>query len=644
MTLIQFLAEWIVRSSILILVGTLLLWLLHVRNPSLRLSAWTVILAGSLAIPLLTEALPKVPLPLLRPPAKPSPAAALPLTREPVVTLPWNTIPDITYTRTPFQSVHAKPFDRMRLAAILYTLAAMALLLRLFSGLVLSQRLLRRSRLTGILCDGIEVRESDGVASPVTIGIRRPAVLLPPDWCDWDAAKLHAVLAHERSHIRRRDPAVQFVSAIHRALLWASPLSWFLDRSIVRTAEQISDDDAITVTRDRVSYAEILLEFVQRGAVRTNSLGVPMARYDRPEERIRRILNSSAIPRGVTRWGILAILGLGLPITYLAAAAHPQAATNRRALQIAHTAPRTEVPPPAIAPTPTGATVPTPAPMSDPSAAAVDSAKPRSPIRPEPTPKSVTTQDKPVVAERAAFEVASIKPVKPGVPHMVGVRVFPGGRITISSFSLKALVVSAFGLSHWQISCGDECAENDLYDVEATPPEALRSSIKDLRYTLFGIEDAHLREMLQSLLIDRFQLKFHRETKTGDVYLLVQSGKTLRLRPSDAPSEVADPSADLGAFGSIGYAGGQWNIFATSMPQLAKFASGFVLHAPVLDRTELSGSFDYRQRVPDLEPKYSGDQSDSFLSYLAELGLKLERSRGPVEMLVIDHASKPSPN
>jgi uncharacterized protein (TIGR03435 family) len=68
------------------------------------------------------------------------------------------------------------------------------------------------------------------------------------------------------------------------------------------------------------------------------------------------------------------------------------------------------------------------------------------------------------------------------------------------------------------------------------------------------------------------------------------------------------------------------------------------LHVPVLDRTGLSGSFDYTQRQPDLEPKYSGDQSDSFLNYLAEAGLKVERAKGPVETFVIDYAAKPSPN
>ncbi len=575
MTAIQFLGAWLVRSSILVLAGTLLLWLLRVNNPRARLTAWMVLLAGSLLLPLLTAALPQVPLSIPLPPARTYPAVASSLARLPVVIHPWTTVRDTISAPAP-QAVNAKPSNRMRLAALLYALVALILLLRLFCGLALSLRILRRSRATGIVAGGIEVCESDRVASPVAIGLLRPAILLPPDWRDWGSAKLDAVLAHEQSHIRRRDPAVQFLSAIHRALLWAGPLSWFLDRQIVRTAEHVSDDDAVAATRDRLSYAELLLEFVQRSSGQADSLGVAMARHDRPEKRIRRILNSAAIPHAVTRWGILAILGLAAPLAYLAAAASPQYAP-----------------------------------------------------RPDPP---------------AAFDVASIKPVDPTVPHLVGVKVYPGGRVVISTFSLRTLIATAFGLSIWQISGGDQWTVKDTYDIEAKPPEALQSSIRSLRYTNFGIDDERLRAMLQTLLIDRFQLKLHRETKTGDVCLLERGGKTLRLRPAESRTAGADPPADRSSFGSIGYVGGKWAIFATTMPQLANFASGFILHVPVLDRTGLRGSFDYTQRQPDLEPKYDGDQSDSFRSYLAELGLKLERAKGPVETFVIDHAAKPSPN
>ena len=60
MTTVEFLAEWALRSAILILAGALLLWALRVKDSSVRLAAWTAMLIGSLAIPALT-ALPKIP-------------------------------------------------------------------------------------------------------------------------------------------------------------------------------------------------------------------------------------------------------------------------------------------------------------------------------------------------------------------------------------------------------------------------------------------------------------------------------------------------------------------------------------------------------------------------------------------------------
>jgi uncharacterized protein (TIGR03435 family) len=250
----------------------------------------------------------------------------------------------------------------------------------------------------------------------------------------------------------------------------------------------------------------------------------------------------------------------------------------------------------------------------------------------------VTAQDQP--ATPSEYEVASVKPVVPNVPHMVGVRVYPGGRLVLTTLSLRSLAAVAFGVSYWQVSGGDVWTEKDEYDLEAKPTENLRSKIKDLRYTNFSIEDEHLRKMLQAVLIDRFQLKFHREIKTGAVYLLQRNANALPLRPAKSPSSDAEDSAGRG---SIGYVGGTWGIFATTMPQLARFAADHILRAPVLDRTDLAGPFDYKQSVPDAEPNYTNN-SESFLNLVKELGLKLQRSRGPVETLVIDQASKPSSN
>jgi membrane fusion protein, multidrug efflux system len=351
MTTIQFLAEWALRSSILILSGAMLLRALRVKDPSIRLAAWTAMLFGSLAIPVLAGALPNVPMKMVRwtmprVAARPAAATAMVYDAAPAPIGPVSR-PDGSFAKPGARDIAR--FDWARTAAALYVLAALALLLRLGVGLAMCWRLLGRSRATGRAAEGIQIRESDRIAAPVTLGIARPAIVLPGDWRRWEVAKLDAVLAHERSHVRRHDPAVQLLSAIHRALLWASPLSWFLHQRIVRVAEEASDDWAVAAT-DRTSYAEVLLDFM-RGPKKNPAWGahwqgVPMARYGRPEKRIRRILYGTTLSRGVTRWSVAAILALGSPLAYLVAAAAPQGAPSISSPAPAAPSPQAPVPAP----------------------------------------------------------------------------------------------------------------------------------------------------------------------------------------------------------------------------------------------------------------------------------------------------------
>jgi beta-lactamase regulating signal transducer with metallopeptidase domain len=307
MTTILF--EWALRSSILIVSGALLLWVLRVKDASIRWAAWTAMLCASLAIPALTVALPKLPLVVMRvaPPRIEAPVVVYHAPEEPTPAVS----PSYVGVEKRGNAV-SKPFDWARAAVMIYVPVALALLLRLSLGLAMSLRLLRRSRVTGRATEGIEIRESDRVAPPVALGIAHPAIVLPGDWREWDSAKLEAVLAHERSHIRRHDSAVQLLSAIHRALLWHSPLSWFLHRRIVRAGEEASDDAAVAVTGDRALYAEVLLDFIQRGVWGANWQGVPMSRYGRADQRIHRILDGTVLSHGVTRWSLAAILDFGI--------------------------------------------------------------------------------------------------------------------------------------------------------------------------------------------------------------------------------------------------------------------------------------------------------------------------------------------
>jgi uncharacterized protein (TIGR03435 family) len=230
------------------------------------------------------------------------------------------------------------------------------------------------------------------------------------------------------------------------------------------------------------------------------------------------------------------------------------------------------------------------------------------------------------------FEVATIRPVDPDKPHSVGINIEPGSRVHIQALTLKGLIAAAFQLSYWQLSGGEDWASKSLYDITALPPDSFRAASPNISHSLFNIEDPNLRLMLQQLLMDRFHLQFHRETKPGRIYLLERRDTKLVLHASDRTP----------GFSSVGWAEG-WTIANTTMSQLAKFAGDYYLHVPVQDQTGLTGAFDYRS-PPEAPGPGGGEPAGSFQTMIHDIGLKLEPSKGPVETFIIDHAEKPSAN
>jgi beta-lactamase regulating signal transducer with metallopeptidase domain len=185
-------------------------------------------------------------------------------------------------------------FSLWSLALSIYVGVAAVLLLRLVLGLAVTLRLwLNASRIeTEDLHEiptGLRLRASARVSSPLTIG---SAVLLPADYEAWDPEKFRIVLAHERSHIRQFDFYLQALAGLYAALVWFSPLGWWLKRELADLAEAISDRAGIEEARSRTSYAQILLEFA--AAPRPAALGVAMARPCSLSRRIERLLNEHA--------------------------------------------------------------------------------------------------------------------------------------------------------------------------------------------------------------------------------------------------------------------------------------------------------------------------------------------------------------
>ena len=128
------------------------------------------------------------------------------------------------------------------------------------------------------------VRVSSGIEAPVVIGLLRPIVLLPVASQQWPEERMHAVLLHEFSHVRRRDGLALFIAQLTCALYWFHPLAWLARARLRRECELAADEAAIAAGLRPSSYAQHLLE-IARGLAPIG--GIAMAA--RPSELARRI-------------------------------------------------------------------------------------------------------------------------------------------------------------------------------------------------------------------------------------------------------------------------------------------------------------------------------------------------------------------
>lgn len=234
------------------------------------------------------------------------------------------------------------------------------------------------------------------------------------------------------------------------------------------------------------------------------------------------------------------------------------------------------------------------------------------------------------------FETASVKPVDMNGEILNYLRLRPGGRLEIGGWELYALIKAAFRPD--RLTGGADWTRVQKFNIQAVPPEEARATITDLRTSPF-ITDLHIRQMLQSLLIQRFALQFHYERVITDVYLLQRGDKPPSMRPASADSS----KKDLAGAAAIGRDHGRWVLRTATMSDLARVLSD-VLELPVLDDTGLAGSYDYEQRQVDVAPAAGQDAARLFLNLVTELRLKLRKAKRPVDVFVIDRAVRPLPD
>lgn len=233
-----------------------------------------------------------------------------------------------------------------------------------------------------------------------------------------------------------------------------------------------------------------------------------------------------------------------------------------------------------------------------------------------------------------AFEVVSVKPW--ASREVNGMYTYAGGRIECHGCTLQYLMMNAFDIQPFQLSGGPGWADVERYEIVATPPASSKSSQSRPPYSKAPPNEEQ-RQMMQSLLMDRFELKYHRETREGPVYLLVKGRGELKMKDSEDKSAYPWSGSPRGGM----IMGDGLKGINESMPDLAWRLSRY-LERPVLDQTGLSGSFDFLVPYPsdDARP----DVISMILTTVQGLGLKLESSRGPVENIVIEHVGKPSSN
>jgi uncharacterized protein (TIGR03435 family) len=239
--------------------------------------------------------------------------------------------------------------------------------------------------------------------------------------------------------------------------------------------------------------------------------------------------------------------------------------------------------------------------------------------------------------ETASFEVASIKPNVSGAGNRT-VRPSPG-RLSIFNLTLKDLITFAYQVRDFQVSGGPGWINSDQYDIEA---KAEGNPSQD-----------QMRLMLQALLQDRFKLALHHDTKELPIYELTVAKGGLKLQPLkpgdcivfDRDHPPAPGQKSSAYCGNLSNGRGSFDASNASMADIARMFS-FQLGRVVVDKTGITGEFPVHLKfAPDevagVPPP--ADAGPSFFTAVQEqLGLKVESAKGPVEVLIIDHAEKPS--
>ena len=244
------------------------------------------------------------------------------------------------------------------------------------------------------------------------------------------------------------------------------------------------------------------------------------------------------------------------------------------------------------------------------------------------------------------FEVVSVKPNN-SLDRAVRINFPSPGRFVAQNVWLRFLIQNAWNVRDYQVVAGPGWAASDRFDIEA------KGDAKASR--------EEMRLMLQHLLEDKFQLTIHHESRNLPLYRLVAAPDGSKLHEPEKGrclEQGAQPAPGKPECGSSEWSPRSLSGTAITMQQFTAMLQN-ILQRPVIDQTGFGGPFDVTLNwVPDqttpgllapgVEPPplpATNDSGPTIFNAIAEsLGLRLQASKGPVDILVIDRAEKPPAN
>ncbi len=251
-----------------------------------------------------------------------------------------------------------------------------------------------------------------------------------------------------------------------------------------------------------------------------------------------------------------------------------------------------------------------------------------------------------LAAQLPAFDITSVKVNTSGSPESSVRLLLPDG-FSATNQPLLPLLTIAFQMPEYRITGGPAWISTDRFDI--TAKSAGRVPL-DRKWA-----------MLRALLEDRFKLKTRLETREGRVFALTVARRDGRLGPAITPttSDCASinakrqqgegPPAVTNGLPLCAIAGSLQLLRANGATMNAvALRLGNLMHETVIDRTGVTGSFDFELRAgadfPGAPAGAAGDAPSIFTALQEQLGLKLETTRGPIEVLVIESVEHPLPD